>query len=121
MGEVKGGGISLYSREIFRKYKVKDSFGTRSRAEKDIPLAAKLERRTLEVCFFENPVSFLLRPRVLQINDNLCPKSASNCKCQSGFKRHWVYKVTNHGLNFEAITDHDSRMLSPIKDHEETL
>ena len=29
--------------------------------------------------------------------------------------------VTNYGLNFEAITDQDSRVLSPITDHGKTI
>ena len=29
--------------------------------------------------------------------------------------------ITNHGLNFEAIMYHDSRVLSPIMDHDKTL
>ena len=28
--------------------------------------------------------------------------------------------ITNHGLKFEAITCHDSRVLSPITDHDKT-
>ena len=29
--------------------------------------------------------------------------------------------ITNHGLNFEAIMDHDSRVLNPIMDHNKTI
>ena len=28
--------------------------------------------------------------------------------------------LTNHGFNFEGITDHDSRVLNPITDHDKS-